>query len=331
MQSAAFILTLTLCIIFTPIARIIALKLNIVDHPNTNLKTHSNPIPYLGGTAIFISIAVTIYTMDQFFSISFNSEHQGLILGALIILLLGLIDDIRAMTAYTKLSVQLLAAYVSWSHGIGFYQFDHWALNLAITLLWVVAVTNAFNLIDIMDGLAAGVGGISSLFLALLLHFSGDSFNTVLLLSLAGACLGFLVYNFKPAKIYMGDTGSLLIGFLLACTVAQWTEGKQFGFNLVVPLLILGIPLFELIFVSVLRIQAGKSPLRGSKDHFALRLIMMGLSVKQAVLLAYMAAIVLGIMAMLIIFLHGFVFELIMGTLVLICLAAYKLSRVRVS
>ncbi|NOU92483.1 hypothetical protein GC093_04430 [Paenibacillus sp. LMG 31456] len=331
MQPIAFFLALTLCAILTPIARVIALKLHIVDFPNTSLKTHNNPTPYLGGAAIFTTIAVTMYSLILVFNINLNTQQHGLMLGAFVILIIGLIDDIRAVTPVTKLSVQLLATFVVWSQGIGFSLFDHWTLNLAITLVWVIGVTNAFNMIDIMDGLAAGVSGICSLFLALLLHFSGDPFNSALMLTLSGSCLGFLAFNFNPAKIYMGDTGSLLIGFLLACTFTQWSEEKHLGYYLIVPLIILGVPLFELIFVSILRLKDGKSPLRGSKDHFALRLIKMGFSVKQTVLLAYAGAIVLGSIAFLILTFRFFAYEILGLTLVLVCLVAHKLSQVRVS
>ncbi|GAA4845599.1 MraY family glycosyltransferase [Paenibacillus vulneris] len=326
MLASSFFFSLAFCMLLTPIMRIIALKLRIVDYPNTELKTHKRPIPYLGGLAIFAAVAVVLILQNDHVTLM---NQYGKILGSLIILGLGLVDDIRPVSPVTKLIVQFIAAFIVGSSGISFSFFDNGILNLAVTILWIIGVSNAINLIDTMDGLAAGIVSICSLFFALLLQLSGDLFSSALMLALAGACLGFLIYNFQPARIYMGDTGSLLIGFLFACTVIDWTEGQEFGRQLIVPVFILGIPLFELIFVSVLRIKAGKSPLRGSQDHFALRLVKMGLSVKKTVLLAYAGAIILGTTALLILSFDAY--GLAAAAFGLVCVAAYKLSQVNVS
>lgn len=329
MQLFIFFLAVLLCMLLTPIARVIALKLNIVDSPNTKLKTHKAPVPYLGGVAIFatIGISMAFFMVDP--NIFLNSQQRGLLFSTLIILVIGLIDDIRGMTPIIKLSLQLFAAYIAWFHGISFLLFDHWYLNMAITLVWIAGMSNAFNLIDIMDGLAAGNAGICSLFLALLLHLSGDPFSSTLMFVLAGSCLGFLIFNFKPAKIYMGDTGSLLLGFLLACTVTHWAKGQQPDQHLIVPMLILGVPLFELFFVSILRIKAGKSPLIGSQDHFALRLIRMGFSVKKTVILTYACSVAFGAIAFLVLFSRNFTYGLVALTLAFMFLTAHRLSQVK--
>jgi UDP-GlcNAc:undecaprenyl-phosphate GlcNAc-1-phosphate transferase len=329
MQLLIFFLAILLCMLLTPIARVTALRLNIIDSPNTKLKTHKAPVPYLGGVAIFaaIGISMALFMVDS--NIFLNSQQRGLLFSTLIILVVGLIDDIKGIRPVIKLSLQLFAAYIAWSHGISFLLFDQWYLNMAITLIWIAAMSNAINLIDIMDGLAAGVAGICALFVALLLHLSGDLFSSTLMFVLAGSCLAFLIFNFRPARIYMGDTGSLLLGFLLACTVTQWANGQQSGQHLIVPILILGVPLFELFFVSILRMKAGKSPLMGSQDHFALRLIRMGFSVKRTVLLTYACSVAFGAIALLALFFHRFTYALVALTLVLVFFLARRLSQIK--
>lgn len=329
MQLSIFFLAIFLCMLLTPIARVTALKLNIIDFPNTKLKTHKAPVPYLGGVAIFatVGISMALFVMDS--NILLNSQHRGLLFSTLIILVIGLIDDIKGIRPIIKLSLQVFAAYIAWSHGISFLLFDHWYLNMAVTLIWIAAMSNAINLIDIMDGLAAGVAGICSLFVALLLHLTGDSFSSTLMFVLAGSCFAFLIFNFRPARIYMGDTGSLLLGFLLACTVTQWANGQQVGQHLVVPILILGVPLFELFFVSILRIKAGKSPLIGSQDHFALRLTRMEFSVKKTVFLTYACSVAFGAIAFLALFYQQFTYVLVALTLVVVLFIASRLSQVK--
>ncbi|MZQ80689.1 hypothetical protein GQF01_00780 [Paenibacillus sp. 5J-6] len=329
MQLLIFFIAVLLCMLLTPIARVTALRLNIIDSPNTKLKTHKAPVPYLGGVAIFaaIGISMALFMVDS--NIFLNSQQRGLLFSTLIILVVGLIDDIKGIRPVIKLSLQLFAAYIAWFHGISFMLFDQWYLNMAITLIWIAAMSNAINLIDIMDGLAAGVAGICALFVALLLHLSGDLFSSTLMFVLAGSCLAFLIFNFKPARIYMGDTGSLLLGFLLACTVAQWASGQQSGQHLIVPILILGVPLFELFFVSILRMKAGKSPLMGSQDHFALRLIRMGFSVKRTVLLTYACSVAFGAIAFLALFFHRFTYVLVALTLTVVFFLARRLSQVK--
>ncbi|MDU0205854.1 MULTISPECIES: MraY family glycosyltransferase [Paenibacillus] len=331
MQLIIFFLAALICVILTPIARVIAKKLNIVDSPNTDLKKHREPVPYLGGVAIFAAIVISMAIFKGDLILMVNAQQRGLLLGTFIILLIGLIDDMKGMTPKIKLGLQLLAAYIVWFHGISFSLFDHWYLNMALTLIWVAGLSNAFNLIDIMDGLAAGIAAICSLFLALLLLLAGDPFHSTLMIVVSGSCLGFLIFNFKPAKIYMGDTGSLLLGFLLACTVAHWAKGQQLNHHFIVPMLILGIPLFELFFVSILRIKAGKSPLLGSQDHFALRLIRMGFSVKSTVILTYVCSVAFGAIGFLILFFHYFTYGFVALTLAFVFFAAHRLSQVKIN
>ncbi|MCY9660970.1 MraY family glycosyltransferase [Paenibacillus chondroitinus] len=331
MQLIIFFLAVLICVILTPIARVIAKKLNILDSPNTDLKKHREPIPYLGGVAIFAAIVISMAIFEGDSILMLNDQQRGLLLGTLIILLIGLIDDMKGMTPKIKLVLQLFAAYIVWFHGISFSLFDHWYLNMALTLIWVAGLSNAFNLIDIMDGLAAGIAAICSLFLALLLLLSGDPFHSTLMIVVSGSCLGFLIFNFKPAKIYLGDTGSLLLGFLLACTVANWAKDQQLNHHFIVPILILGIPIFELFFVSILRIKAGKSPLLGSPDHFALRLIRMGFSVKRTVVLTYVCSIAFGAIGFLILFFHNFTYSFVALILAFVCFAAHRLSQVKIN
>lgn len=228
---------------------------------------------------------------------------RGITIGCLFLTVLGLIDDIKhkGLGFKTKFVFQLLGALVLISYDIKIRFVQPAYLGDLLTILWVVGVTNAFNIIDIMDGLAGGIAFCSALaffFIALpgeqiFVNFAG--------VALAGACLGFLPYNLsQKQKIFMGDTGSLSIGFLLAAISLGTSYTRINEIGIYVPLLILGIPLFDTLFVMILRLRRGKSPFLGSKDHFALRMEAMGYPRKQIVLIACLATLVLSFCAWLI-------------------------------
>ena len=210
-------IALILGLVFTPIARVIALKFDIVDIPNTVVKTHKKVTPYLGGGAIALSLLVTLFILIITFKLDVDKEMYGILVGCLIIIILGLIDDIKNITPLQKIFFQFLSAVIVVLSGTKIYLTNIEIIDVILTILWIIALTNAFNLIDIMDGLAAGIASIVSLTLSVLFLQMDEVFFSLVLLALAGSCLGFLKYNFNPAQIFMGDTGSLFLGFLLAC------------------------------------------------------------------------------------------------------------------
>lgn len=292
MHITVFLLSTSLVIFLTPLAIVTAKKFGIVDHPNFSLKKHNKSTPYLGGLSILTAVYMTIYLEMFIFGQTINTEHTGLLLGIFIIFSLGLFDDIHSVSPLTKICFQGIAAAIVWFQGLELHLFHNSIGNAIIMFIWVIGISNALNLVDIMDGLASGIGGIAALFFALLMLMEGQLFYGSLLLALSGACLGFLVFNFNPAKIFLGDAGSLTIGFILACSSVKWTQVSE-GNQIFVPLILLSIPIFETIYISFLRIRAGRSPLLGSNDHFAKRMVKAGLSIKQTVICTYVLGLLL--------------------------------------
>ncbi len=291
--SLTFALSLLLAIYGTPLARQAALKFGIVDKPDGNLKKQKEPVPYLGGLAIYMAFLLSLA-----FTFTFTKELLGILLGGTIIVLLGLIDDFGVLTPEVKLIGQVIAAFVLIKSGTMIYlAFIPFWLRLFLTGFWIVGITNAFNIIDVMDGLSAGVAAIAAFTLSIVALMNGKATVATMAISLAGAATGFLRYNFHPAKIYMGDTGSMLLGFTLAAlsigtTVCSYTKTNFFGF--LAPVLILGVPIFDVILVSYFRTRRGQSIFHGSNDHFALRLRHIGWSVRKIVIASYGVALMLS-------------------------------------
>ena len=268
----AFILSL----VTVPISRYFALKFNIIDRP-MGIKRHKKPTPYLGGVAIFSSsvIVILFYLLYKDF---YNANLLGIVISTFVILLLGLWDDIKMLNPYTKLIFQSLAILILMLNGVymKIIYFPMW-LNILLTYFWILGITNAINIIDIKDGLAGSVTFIASsafFFIAL-----GNNYPFIIILSgsLAGAILGFLIYNYPPAKIFMGDAGSEFIGFMLAIISIEISYTTVNKIALLSPLLILGIPIYDTVFISIIRILKKKNPLHGSPDHIAVRLKLIGL------------------------------------------------------
>ncbi len=281
---------LAISLFLTPTVRAAALKFGIVDRPDKDLKAHSAPVAYFGGIAIFLSFLGVLLIVSRGKLTGFH----GLLLGSWMVFALGLIDDLKKLSVPVKFFVQACAAIVLVLSGIRVDFLGNPALNIIVSVLWTVGITNAFNLLDIMDGLSSGIALIACLvFFALGLAY-GRIFSPTASLALAGACFGFLIYNFPPAKIFMGDAGSLFLGFLLAAL--SMTESYSYKNSIAVfsPLLILGVPLFDTLFVMCMRWKQGKPVYYGSPDHFPLRLRRAGLSVRQVLLTSYSAAALLG-------------------------------------
>ncbi|MCC7381543.1 MAG: undecaprenyl/decaprenyl-phosphate alpha-N-acetylglucosaminyl 1-phosphate transferase [Deltaproteobacteria bacterium] len=287
----AFILALVLSLYFTPIIRRAAISYSVVDRPDTSLKQHPEPTPYLGGVAIFLSFLFALA-----FTYDFTHQVLGILLAASIIVTLGLFDDLKVLTPGVKLAGQIVAAFVAAKAGvmIKLTFIPDWAA-LVLSLVWLVGMTNAINLIDVSDGLAAGVASIGGMFLYIIALQSGADTIAMLILALVGATLGFLAYNRPPARIFMGDTGSMLLGFMLGALamIGHYTFRHRLG--AVAPIVILGVPIFDTAFVMGARAVRRIPLMRGSPDHFAVRLRNRGMSASRIAVLGYLSAAVLGL------------------------------------
>jgi UDP-GlcNAc:undecaprenyl-phosphate GlcNAc-1-phosphate transferase len=262
------VLAALLGVYFTPVARQAALRFGIVDRPDGQLKRQTEPVPYLGGVAVFLAFLIALGLASHY-----DAEILGILLAGTVTLLVGLIDDFGVLTPAAKLAGQAVAVFVLVRSGavIELTQVPH-GLRWLVAALWMLAVCNAFNLLDIMDGLAAGTGAIIALAMGAVAITTGELPLAAASWAMAGALLGFTVFNFQPARIYLGDAGSLSIGITLAALALciKWSENSPAGF--LAPLAIFAVPLADTAYVSILRARAGKPFWHGSPDHFPLRL-----------------------------------------------------------
>jgi UDP-GlcNAc:undecaprenyl-phosphate GlcNAc-1-phosphate transferase len=317
-----FATALGLSLALTPLARLLARKVGLVDHPGAR-KIHHEPTPYGGGIAIFATLAcilggcylaLNLIARDQGdWSAgirSILSQHGGGLVygktlwrlaavlgGATLVFVLGLMDDKRGMNPLPKLAVQALAALLLVAADLRVTFFiDNYVISALLTVLWVVLVTNAFNLLDNMDGLSAGVAAIASAVFFFVALQAGQVFVSAFLAVLAGALLGFLYYNFAPAKLFLGDAGSLFIGFLLAAMTVAGTfyESGKGVYSAFLPVLALGVPLFDTGSVMFIRWRAGKPFFQGDTNHFSHRLVRLGMTRREAVLTIYLLGLILG-------------------------------------
>ena len=326
--SAAFVLSFGFALWWTPIMRRAALQLGILDAPDGKLKNHDTAVPYLGGLAVYVSFVLTVGVFTDF-----GEETLGILLSGTIVVMVGLIDDFGALTPHQKLLGLTLAALVLVRSGtyIKLHYIPLW-LAIPLSVLWILTIANAVNIIDILDGLASGVGAIAALAIAVANYLAGRLSIALLCIVLCGALLGFLRHNFNPAKIYLGDSGSLFIGFMLASLSMNAGYTRTNELAAVSPLLILGIPLFDLGLVMFIRWRKGIPVMKGSPDHFALRMRRAGLSVRETAIISYIAAILLSGVALL---MSQVTLEwaaaLLSGMLVVACLSAYLLVKVNMS
>jgi UDP-GlcNAc:undecaprenyl-phosphate GlcNAc-1-phosphate transferase len=294
-----FVFSFLLAFFSTKVIRRIAIKLKILDHPNER-KIHKKPVPLLGGLAIFGSYVATII-----FNFNFSIELKGVVIGGTIILLIGLIDDIKHLSATWKLISQVLASSILILHGVklSFLPSTWWgnAGEVLLTVIWVVGITNAVNFFDGMDGLATGLTAVCSLSFFIVAQITGQSYLGFLTIALAGSCLGFLKFNFRPASIFLGDAGSTFLGFTLAgiAVMGGWAE-KNPKVALSLPIIILSVFIFDMIYITIARVWDRR--VRNfrewieytGKDHLHHRLVALGFNETQTVLLIYLIAACLG-------------------------------------
>lgn len=323
-----FILAGLMSLYLTPLLREAALKFGIVDKPFGPLKKQSEPVPYLGGLAVYLSFLITTGLIYQY-----SREVLGILLAGAIIVIVGLVDDFGVLTPKEKLLGQFVAAcvLVKASLYIKLTILPLW-LAIPLSILWVMAITNAFNLIDIMDGLASGVGAVAAAILVIVNYRSGRELVVPLSLALAGSLLGFLKYNFKPAKIYLGDAGSLFVGLMQAALSMNGAYTRISLWGVVAPLMILGVPIFDMLLVMYIRFRRGVPVMQGSPDHFALRLRKWRLSVEQTVLASCAVTATLGVLALIIIQVSAFHVLVISGTvLIALLFLGYYLKKIDMS
>ncbi len=264
----AFFLALLLSLYGTPVTQQVAQRYGILDHPDGKLKRQQNPVPYMGGVIIYFSFISPVSLLFQF-----NKELLGILFAGSILLVVGLFDDLKAITPGIKFLFQVVATYILLKSGIyiNLFLLPYW-LNAGLSFLWILTVINAFNIIDIIDGLASSVGLICSLTIFIISLYNSNFLISILSISLAAALLGFLKFNWEPARIYMGDAGSMFIGMVIGSLVIMGDYSKYNDLAFISGIFILAVPLFDLVYVMILRVLQGKSPFFGSPDHFTLRL-----------------------------------------------------------
>jgi UDP-GlcNAc:undecaprenyl-phosphate GlcNAc-1-phosphate transferase len=293
---AALALAWVLTTLLLPLAIRTARAWRIMDIPDQRLKQHDSPVPYLGGAAVFLGFALALMVIKWVTTGSLIGV-VGVLAGASLVALLGLIDDLFALSPLVKFFGQTAAALVLVATHIQIRFISPEWIAIGLTLLWVVAITNAYNLIDIMDGLCGGVGAIAAAALCAVSLISGRANDTLILAPLLGALLAFLPFNFPRAKIYLGDCGALLVGFVLAAMTVGEEYSSTNPLALLAPLLILGVPIFDTLFIMGIRYRRGVSMFKGSPDHLALRLVKIGWSKTQTVLALWGATLVLSLLA----------------------------------
>ena len=301
---AALLTALVISFFTTPVVRALAHKVGAVDVPRDNRRMHKVPIPRMGGLAIFLGFVLSVLIF-----VPMTTSLRTMLLGAVIIVVLGIFDDIYALPAKLKFVVQIIAALVAvfggnvitiLSNPNIFSGNPYWNLgwlSIPVTVLWIVAITNSVNLIDGLDGLACGVSTISSLTMLVIALAVAEPTVALLMAALAGGCVGFLPYNLNPAKIFMGDTGSTFLGYILAVVSIQGLFKLFTIISFAVPFLMLGLPIFDTCFAFFRRIAHGQSPMAPDRSHIHHRLIDMGFSQKQAVAVLYIVSAILGLSA----------------------------------
>ena len=293
----------------TPPVKRFAENVGAIDVPKDARRVHDHPIPRMGGLAIFTGFVLSVLLF-----VNMSMQVMGLLLGAVIIAVMGALDDILCLNPWIKLGGQFLAALVAIRCGIVFDVISNpgfldaeatiplgW-LSIPFTIIWIIACTNAVNLIDGLDGLAVGISAISSISMMIVSMIlpAGIVGIPLILACLAGACFGFMPYNINPAKIFMGDVGSQFLGFVLSCISIMGLFKFHAIITFLIPLLSLAVPLGDTIFAFFRRILHGQSPFHPDRGHIHHKLIDMGMSQKQAVAVLYAISAVLGLIAVLV-------------------------------
>ncbi len=294
------LLALGMAMVLTPLVGRLAGRIGLVAYPRGD-RWHRSPTPLLGGVAIYLALIPLFLLVPEPIQAQPLDRFGGLLLGASLIFALGLVDDVRRLPPYAKLLGQIVAACVVVA-GLPTGRFLPWsALMVPLTIFWIVGVTNAFNLLDNMDGLAAGIAAIVALTLFTHNVSQGDHQAALLCILIAGACGGFLVFNFNPARIFMGDSGSLLLGFLLSGIVVLGSSRgtSELALTLLVPVGVMALPILDTTLVTIVRALNSRPISQGGRDHLSHRLVALGLNERSAVLVLYAVSAAFGLVAIL--------------------------------
>lgn len=304
----AFVVAFVFTFASVPAAKIVAGKIGAIDVPRDARRMHKKATPRLGGIAIFFGFLVSLLCFCEI-----TKDLIAVLVGAIIIVILGIIDDSRGLSAKVKFCVQIVAALIVVFGGgirievftnpnlfsdLTVLQLSHW-VSVPFTVLWIVAITNAVNLIDGLDGLAAGVSSIAAVSLVFVAILVGEEKIALIALIIAGSCFGFLPFNFNPATIFLGDTGSTFLGYMLAVLSVQGGFKSYAVITFAVPVLILGLPIFDTAFAILRRLFTGKGIMTPDRGHIHHKLVDMGFSQKQTVFILYAISGVLGLSAVL--------------------------------
>ncbi|MCL5958751.1 MAG: undecaprenyl/decaprenyl-phosphate alpha-N-acetylglucosaminyl 1-phosphate transferase [Chloroflexi bacterium] len=290
-----FLAALAFAVGATPVARRVAVLIGVVDRPDPR-KLHARTMPLLGGLAIYAACVLAVLVFGDR---EFVPQLVGILVGASLVSFLGVWDDRWGLRPFLKLFGQAVAAVIVVASGVQVEFLHHPIANLVATVFWIVAITNAMNLLDNMDGLSGGIAAVASAFFFLLAAGSGQFLVASLSAAVLGACLGFLRYNFNPATIFMGDTGSLFLGFILSIIAIKLRFGNLDIITWMVPVLVLGVPIFDTTLVVISRLRKGVNPLTTpGKDHVSHRLVALGWTQREAVMVLYLTCGALGMAAM---------------------------------
>ena len=301
-SALAFATALLLAFMLTPVVKAFAYKIGAVDVPKDNRRMHKTPIPRVGGLAIYLGFLASVLIFGRI-----DSDMKAILLGSVVIVLFGIVDDVVALKPSTKFIGQIVAALIPIMSNVkvslltnpfksGEY-IELGIFSIPITVIWIVGMTNAVNFIDGLDGLACGVSSIASLTVFTIALLVLEPYIAITMAALAGSCFGFLPYNLNPAQIFMGDTGSMFLGYMLATLSITGLFKLYAIISFIVPFIILGLPIFDTGFAIVRRILKGQSPLQADRGHVHHRLIDMGFDQKQSVAILYAVSVVLGLAA----------------------------------
>ncbi|MGC8575027.1 MAG: glycosyltransferase family 4 protein [Caldisericum sp.] len=292
----------------TPLAIFLGDKFAIIDLPKTNerKKIHKEPVPRSGGISIYITILILFFILQKF-----NRQFLGIILGATVLFFGLLFDDKYGLTVRQKFLIQFLGAFIAIFTGTQFTQitipFTDTIIKLGIlgsilTVLWIVGLINAINIIDGLDGLAAGVSAIASFFLAITAMYKGHLDLALILIGLCGSLVAFLIYNFHPARIFLGDSGAGLLGYMLSIISIVGAYKTTTLISVALPIFVLGIPILEVSTSIIRRIMQGGSPFRYDTEHIHYRLLKKGFSQKKIALIYYTITLILSLAGVLLVF-----------------------------
>lgn len=338
--AAAFLCTFAFTFAFVPVAKSIAEKIGAIDLPKEERRMHNFALPRLGGLAVFFGFLVGVLAF-----VGLTRQIVGLLVGAVIIVVLGIVDDSRNLPAKFKFLVQIIAATITVV--LGDIKIDIFTnpnifseqtiitvtswLTIPVTVIWIVAITNAVNLIDGLDGLAAGVSSIAAVSLVFVSAMVDQPIIELLALIIAAACFGFLPHNFAPKgkKIIMGDTGSTFLGFALAVLSVQGVFKSYAVISFAIPFLILGLPIFDTTFAILRRLVTGKGIMTPDRGHIHHRLVDMGFTQKQSVFILYAMSCVLGITAVVLAYDNALRAMLILAGVLIFVIAGAVITRKR--